>query len=71
MLHKAMAELGTEPARCTLIGDIGADVEAGLSAGIRPILVPTGVTRAEEVASAPVVAPDLASAVDLVLGVRR
>ncbi|MGI8758939.1 MAG: HAD-IIIA family hydrolase [Acidimicrobiales bacterium] len=71
LLHKAMAELGTEPARCALIGDIGADVEAALSAGIRPILVPTDVTRPEEVASAPTVAPDLAAAVDLVLGVRR
>jgi histidinol-phosphate phosphatase family protein len=71
MLHKAMAELGTEAARCALIGDIGADVEAALAAGIRPILVPTGVTRAEEVAAAPNVATDLSAAVDMVMGVRR
>jgi len=68
MLHKAMAALGTEPARCVLIGDIGADVDAALAAGIRPVLVPTGVTRSEEVAAAPTVATDLAGAVDLVLG---
>lgn len=68
MLHKAMAELGTEPARCALIGDIGADIEAALAAGIRPVLVPTDVTRADEVAAAPLVAPDIASAVDLILG---
>ncbi|CAN5134432.1 HAD-IIIA family hydrolase [soil metagenome] len=71
MLHKAMAELGTEPARCALIGDIGADIEAALAAGIRPILVPTHVTRPEEVTAAPTVAADLASAVDLVLGATR
>ena len=70
MLRKAMAELGTEPARCALIGDIGADIEAALAAGIRPILVPTAVTRPEEVAAAPAVATDLADAVHLVLGAR-
>ena len=70
MLQKAMAELGTEPARCALIGDIGADVEAALAAGIRPVLVPTAVTRPEEVATAPTVATDLAEAVRLVLGAR-
>jgi histidinol-phosphate phosphatase family protein len=71
MLYKAMAELGTEPARCVFIGDIGADVDAALAAGIRPVLVPTGVTRSEEVAAAPMVATDLAGAVDLVLGGAR
>ena len=71
MLQKAMAELGTEAARCALIGDIGADITAALAAGIRPVLVPTGVTRAEEVAAAPAVATDLAAAVDLLMGGRR
>jgi hypothetical protein len=32
------------------------------------VLVPTAATRAEEVAAAPVVAPDLVAAVELLLG---
>jgi D-glycero-D-manno-heptose 1,7-bisphosphate phosphatase len=35
------------------------------------VLVPTPVTRPEEVATAPVVAPDLLAAVDLLLGSPR
>jgi histidinol-phosphate phosphatase family protein len=64
MVRKAAAELGVEPGRCALIGDIGSDVDAALAAGVRPILVPTPVTRPEEVAAAPEVAPNLAAAVD-------
>ena len=67
MIQKAAFELGVDPTACVVIGDIGADVEAALAAGARAILVPTPVTRPEEVAAAPVVAPDLAAAVDLVL----
>ena len=63
----AAAALGVEPSDCALIGDIGADVEAGLAAGARPVLVPTPVTLAEELARAPEVAPDLLAAVDLLL----
>ena len=37
-------------------------------AGARGVLVPTAVTRDEEVAAAPEVAADLLSAVELVLG---
>jgi hypothetical protein len=43
-------------------------VEAALAAGARGVLVPTPVTRAEEVAAAPEVAADLLAAVELVLG---
>jgi hypothetical protein len=43
-------------------------VEAARAAGARAVLVPTGVTRAEEVAAAPEVAADLLAAVELVLG---
>jgi D-glycero-D-manno-heptose 1,7-bisphosphate phosphatase len=43
-------------------------VEAARAAGARAVLVPTAVTRAEEVAAAPVVAADLVAAVELVLG---
>jgi ribonucleotide monophosphatase NagD (HAD superfamily) len=51
-----------------VIGDIGSDVEAARAAGARAVLVPTGVTRPEEITAAPVVAPDLIAAVELVLG---
>jgi phosphoglycolate phosphatase-like HAD superfamily hydrolase len=46
-----------------VIGDIGADVEAALAAGAAAVLVPTPVTRPEEVAAAPAVQPDLETAV--------
>ena len=41
------------------------------AAGARAVLVPTAKTRAEEVAAAPVVAPDLVAAVELLLGPER
>ncbi|MFI6436335.1 D-glycero-alpha-D-manno-heptose-1,7-bisphosphate 7-phosphatase [Streptomyces sp. NPDC050759] len=55
--------LGTAPADCVVIGDIGADVEAARRAGAHGILVPTPQTRPEETASADHVEPDLLSAV--------
>lgn len=64
----AAQALGVAPADCALVGDIGADVGAALAAGARPVLVPTAVTRPEEVAAAPEVVADLAAAVDLLLG---
>jgi histidinol-phosphate phosphatase family protein len=68
MVLAAAASLGVRPEECVLIGDIGADVEAAQAAGARSVLVPTEVTRLEEIADAPFTAPDLAAAVDLVLG---
>jgi histidinol-phosphate phosphatase family protein len=68
LIEAAAAELGVDPADCVVVGDIGSDVEAARAAGARAVLVPTAVTRPEEVAAAPVVAPDLTAAVDLVLG---
>jgi D-glycero-D-manno-heptose 1,7-bisphosphate phosphatase len=67
MVLKACAELGARPGRTFLVGDIGADVEAGLAAGVTPILVPTPVTLPDEVARAPHTAPDLRSALAMVL----
>ena len=68
ILHAA-AKLGVEPDRCVVIGDIGADVEAARAAGARAILVPTPVTRPEEIAAADETAPDLVTAVNRILGV--
>ncbi len=67
LVLQAAAALGVPPAECAVVGDIGADVGAALAAGARPVLVPTAVTRAEEVAAAPEVVADLAAAVDLLL----
>ncbi|HEX7148487.1 MAG TPA: HAD-IIIA family hydrolase [Actinomycetota bacterium] len=68
LLEAAAGALGVEAGDCVVIGDIGADVEAARAAGARAVLVPTPVTLLEEVAAAPAVAPDLLSAVELVLG---
>ena len=70
LVLRAADALGVDPARCAVVGDIGSDVEAARAAGARAVLVPTERTRREEVAAAPEVAPDLPSAVDLLLGGR-
>jgi histidinol-phosphate phosphatase family protein len=70
MVKAACAELDVDPARCVVIGDIGADVEAAAAAGAVGILVPTPVTRREEVAAAPLRAGTLTEAVDDVLAGR-
>lgn len=65
MVLAAARALGRAPWECAVVGDIGADVGAALAAGARPVLVPTPVTRPEEVAAAPEVAGDLRAAVAL------
>ncbi|RBY87336.1 HAD-IIIA family hydrolase [Blastococcus sp. TF02A-26] len=67
MVETACAEVGVDPARCVVIGDIAADVEAAEAAGAVGIMVPTPVTRRSEVASAAHVAQTLTGAVDDVL----
>jgi histidinol-phosphate phosphatase family protein len=71
LVREAAGRLGVDLARCVVIGDIGSDVEAARAAGARAILVPTQRTRREEIEAAPEVAPDLGSAVDLLLGEAR
>jgi D-glycero-D-manno-heptose 1,7-bisphosphate phosphatase len=63
MVLAAARRLGVAPDRLAVVGDIGADVEAATAAGATAVLVPTPVTRPEEVAAAPTVRPDLLSAV--------
>jgi beta-phosphoglucomutase-like phosphatase (HAD superfamily) len=67
MVLAAAAALAVPAGRVVVIGDIGADVGAAHAAGARAVLVPTPVTRPEEVAAAPAVAADLLSAVRLAL----
>jgi histidinol-phosphate phosphatase family protein len=64
----AAARLGVDPERCAVIGDVGADVQAARAAGARAVLVPTAVTREDEVRAAPELAGTLDEAVDLLLG---
>jgi HAD superfamily hydrolase (TIGR01662 family) len=70
MVKTACADLEVDPARCVVIGDIGADVDAATAAGAVGILVPTPVTRAAEVAAAGRRAATLTAAVDDVLAGR-
>jgi HAD superfamily hydrolase (TIGR01662 family) len=67
LVLSAARALGIAPQRLAVIGDIGADVSAARGAGARGVLVPTPVTRPEEVAAAPEVAPDLLTAVSRLL----
>jgi D-glycero-D-manno-heptose 1,7-bisphosphate phosphatase len=64
----AAGRICTPPSDCVVIGDIGADIAAARAAGARGILVPTPVTRPEEVLEAPEVAETIEDAVDLLLG---
>ena len=63
----AAEALGVDPADVVVVGDIGSDLGAAAAAGARGILVPTPVTRAEEVRSARETAPTLLAAVEAVL----
>lgn len=73
MILQAAQDLGLDLARSFLIGDAVSDVQAGLAAGCRPVLVRTGRgaaqvagLRAAGLDAAPVVA-DLAAAVAWIL----
>ncbi len=66
----ATRALGLLPRDCVVVGDIGSDIDAATRAGARAILVPTAVTRRDEIERAPIVARDLAGAVDAILGAR-
>jgi histidinol-phosphate phosphatase family protein len=70
LIEDAARALGVAPRDCVVVGDIGSDVEAAHAAGAGAILVPTAITRREEVAAAPVVARDLDEAVELLLSGR-
>jgi D-glycero-D-manno-heptose 1,7-bisphosphate phosphatase len=63
MVLAAAERLGVPPERMAVIGDIGADVDAAAAAGAASVLVPTPVTRPDEVTAAPVVRSDLLAAV--------
>jgi HAD superfamily hydrolase (TIGR01662 family) len=67
MIRSACSRLGIDASEAAFIGDIGSDMEAARAAGARGVLVPTALTRVEEVAAAGEVAADLEQAVALLL----
>jgi D-glycero-D-manno-heptose 1,7-bisphosphate phosphatase len=67
MILGACSTLGITPEEVAFVGDIGADMEAAAAAGARAVLVPTDVTRREEIEAATSVAVDLGQAVELLL----
>ena len=67
MVRWAAEALGVDPSDVVVIGDIGADVGAAHAAGARAVLVPTAITRQEEVGAAEAVAADLQEAVRMAL----
>jgi len=67
LVNAAADAIGVDAADCVVVGDIGSDVEAARAAGARAILVPTKVTLKGEIEAAPLLARDLAQAVDFIL----
>ena len=70
LVSAAAADLGVAACDVGVVGDIAADLEAARAAGARAVLVPTRRTRPEEIRAAYQVAPDLLTAVDLLLAGR-
>ena len=70
LVLQAAAALGVDPADTVVIGDIGADTGAARAAGAASVLVPTPVTRAEEISDADRTAGTLLEAVELALAGR-
>jgi D-glycero-D-manno-heptose 1,7-bisphosphate phosphatase len=66
LVLRAAGRLGVDPTDCVVIGDIGADAQAAHAAGAGAVLVPTPVTRPEELPGR-LVAVDLTAALCLVL----
>ncbi len=67
MLLEAASDHGLDLARSWMIGDRDGDVQAGLAAGARSILVQTGIGATASAAGAAFVAKDLAEAADFIL----
>ncbi len=67
LILQAANVLGLEPTQMALIGDIGSDIQAASAVGSRGILVPTPATLPQEILQAKEVAPNLISAVNLLL----
>ena len=71
LVLEAAQDLGVPSHEVAVISDIGPDMKAAQAAGAVGILVPSARTLRAELDEVPLVAPDLISAVDAVLGVDR
>jgi HAD superfamily hydrolase (TIGR01662 family) len=67
LIEQAAAELGVPTTSCIVIGDTGADVEAAERAGAVGVLVPTEMTRDEEVRAARTACATFGDAAQLIL----
>jgi histidinol-phosphate phosphatase family protein len=67
LIKQALADTGVRPDRVLMVGDIGRDLAAAEAAGVAGVLVPTEVTRLDEVTAAPRTAATLGEVVDQVL----
>ncbi|MEO6786792.1 MAG: HAD family hydrolase [Chthoniobacteraceae bacterium] len=67
MVHEAALDLGLDLSRSWFVGDKDIDVQCGLAAGTRPVLVRTGHGGNADHAGAHFVAKDIASAADFIL----
>ena len=67
MVLEAVRDLSLDVARSWFIGDKAIDVQCGLAAGTRAVLVRTGHGCGEDAAGAHFVAKDIASAADFIL----
>ncbi|MCR3750819.1 D-glycero-alpha-D-manno-heptose-1,7-bisphosphate 7-phosphatase [Lentzea californiensis] len=67
LVLRACEALGVRPDRTVVVGDIEADVVAARNAGATSVLVPTEVTRPDEVERAPRTAADLRAAMEMIL----
>lgn len=68
LILEALRAFGVAAHECVVVGDIGSDIEAAQRAGAHAILVPTPVTRRQEIESAPIVCANLLEAADVMLG---
>ncbi len=67
MIEAAADELGISTSEIVVVGDIGSDIDAAEAAGARGILVPTPVTRTDEIERAGIVVDTIEDAVWLLL----
>jgi len=67
MVLEAVRDLGLDPARSWFVGDKAADVQCGLAAGTRAVLVRTGHGAGADATGAHFVAKDIASAAEFIL----
>ena len=67
MVHESARDLGLDLPRSWFVGDKQIDVQCGLAAGTRAVLVQTGHGAGEDAAGAHFVAKDIASAAEFIL----